>query len=53
MKDVKKEIRFLENRWILLKETSKVIKRKEGFLGNVLVPFMKFGSPLMKNGLTR
>ena len=46
--NMKKLIKFLENRVILLKETTeKVINKKGGFLNSL----MKIGLPLMKNVL--
>ena len=51
MKDIIKVIRSLENRGILLKETTKRISSQEGGFLNFLIPLMTAGLPLMKNVL--
>ena len=51
MKDIIKVIRSLENRGILLKETTKRISSQEGGFLNFLIPLMTSGLPLMKNVL--
>ena len=47
-KDIMKIITCLENRWILLKGTSKKISQKEEIL-NFLAPLMKVDLSLIKN----
>ena len=48
IKDIIKVIKFLENREILLKGTTKKITSQEGGFLNFLAPLMTAGLPLMK-----
>ena len=50
-KDIIKVIKFLENRWTLLKRTTGKITSQEGGYLNFLRPFMTAGLSLMKGGL--
>ena len=52
IKYIIKLIRSLENRGILLKETTRKITAQEGRFLNFLRPLMTAGSPLMKNVFT-
>ena len=52
IKDISKVIRSLENRHILLKETTRKITSQEGGFPNFLKPLMSVGLLLMKNVLT-
>ena len=50
VKDVIKVIKSLENRGVLLKEsTAKIISQKGRFLCNLLAPLMRVALILMKN----
>ena len=52
IKDVIKVIKSLENRWILLKGTTRKIASQEGEFLKFLRPSMAASLPLMKNVLT-
>ena len=52
MKDIMKVTKFLQNRSILLKETTRNITSQEGGFLNFLRPLMTVGLPLTKSALT-
>ena len=52
IKDVKEVIKFLENRGIFLKGTTRKITSQERGILNFLEPLMRAGLPLMKSLLT-
>ena len=52
IKNITIVIRSLENGWNLSKGTTENVSEERGYLGNVLVPLMRIGVPVIKNVLT-